>query len=58
MVIDTSSHRIRTMPEQIELILDAAPASAAAARAFLREHAVLDGLRHAEADLLVTELIG
>lgn len=58
MVIDMSGHRIRTMPEQIELILDAAPASAAAARAFLREHAVLDGMRHSEADLLVTELIG
>lgn len=45
------------MPEQIELILEAAPSSAATARAFLREQAVLDGMRHSEADLLVTELI-
>lgn len=45
------------MAEQMELILEAAPESAAAARAFLRERAVLDGMRHSEADLLVTELI-
>lgn len=46
------------MAQPIELILEAAPTSAAAARAFLREQAVLDGMRHSEADLLVTELIG
>lgn len=46
------------MEKRVELTLDSAPTSAAAARAFLREHAVLDGMRHAEADLLVTELIG
>lgn len=40
-----------------ELVLDAVPASGAEARSFLREHAVLDRMRHAEADLLVTELI-
>lgn len=45
------------MPEQPQLVLAAVPASAAEARAFLREHATLDGMRHAEADLLVTELI-
>jgi RNA polymerase sigma-B factor len=49
---------IRSMSDQLELVLAAVPASAAEARAFLREHAKLDGMRHAEADLLVTELIG
>jgi RNA polymerase sigma-B factor len=41
-----------------EVTLRAEPASASAARGFLREHATLDGMRHAEAALLVTELIG
>jgi RNA polymerase sigma-B factor len=57
MVAVPSRHMIRSMSEQIEVVLAAAPASAAEARAFLREHATLDGMRHAEADLLVTELI-
>lgn len=34
------------------------PASAALARVFIRENAVLDSMRHAEAGLLVTEMIG
>jgi RNA polymerase sigma-B factor len=46
------------MNEPRKLSLPAEPASAAFARAFLREHASLDSMRHAEADLLVTELIG
>lgn len=46
------------MTDKTELRLDAEPAAAARARAFLRQHATLDGMRHAEADLLVTELIG
>ncbi|MGD2102692.1 MAG: sigma-70 family RNA polymerase sigma factor [Acidimicrobiia bacterium] len=46
------------MPKEAALTLDATPRSAAAARAFLREHATLDSMRHSEADLLVTELIG
>jgi len=46
------------MTNQKELRLTAEPAAAALARAFIREHATLDGMRHAEADLLVTELIG
>lgn len=49
------------MPKEAEkatLTLEARPRSAAAARAFLREHANLDSMRHSEADLLVTELIG
>lgn len=40
------------------LLLDAHPDSAARARAFMRQEATLDSMRHAEADLLVTELIG
>lgn len=44
--------------ESLALTLRAEPTSAAAARSFLREHATLDSMRHAEADLLVTELIG
>jgi RNA polymerase sigma-B factor len=40
------------------LTLATEPASAAAARAFLREQCTLDSMRHSEADLLVTELIG
>ncbi len=43
---------------QERLTLPARPASAGEARRFLREHARLSGVRHAEADLLVTELIG
>jgi RNA polymerase sigma-B factor len=58
MVAVQSRHMIRSMSDQLELVLAAVPASAAEARAFLREHAKLDGMRHAEADLLVTELIG
>jgi RNA polymerase sigma-B factor len=58
MTTFTSTHRIRSMTETAELRLEARPSSAAMARAFLREHATLDGMRHAEADLLVTELIG
>jgi RNA polymerase sigma-B factor len=46
------------MTDETTLTLEAEPASAARARAFLREQATLDGMRHAEADLLVTELIG
>jgi RNA polymerase sigma-B factor len=40
------------------LTLPASPDSAARARQYLRETATLDSMRHAEADLLVTELIG
>ena len=58
MVATPSSHKIPAMTETVELRLEATPASAATARAFLRENATLDGMRHAEADLLVTELIG
>ena len=57
MVAVQSRHMIRSMSEQTELVLAAVPVSAAEARAFLREQATLDGMRHAEADLLVTELI-
>jgi RNA polymerase sigma-B factor len=46
------------MPAQAELTLETVPGSAAAARAFIREQARLDSMRHSEADLLVTELIG
>jgi RNA polymerase sigma-B factor len=45
------SHKART-------VLLARPDSAAKARAFLREQATLDSMRHSEADLLVTEMIG
>jgi RNA polymerase sigma-B factor len=57
-MIPTTELRIPSMTNQKELRLAAEPASAALARAFIREHATLDGMRHAEADLLVTELIG
>ena len=46
------------MAERVELLLPALPQSAARARAFIREHSKLDSIRHAEADLLITELIG
>lgn len=46
------------MSEPAKLTLPAAPDSAAKARVFMREAATLDSMRHAEADLLVTELIG
>lgn len=46
------------MPELKHLTLEAKPDSASAARLFLRETTKLDSMRHAEADLLVTELIG
>jgi len=45
------------MSNRAMLVLDVHPDSAARARAFLREQATLDSMRHAEADLLVTELI-
>lgn len=45
------------MHPRAEITLDAHPDSAARARAFMREEATLDSMRHAEADLLVTELI-
>ncbi|HET9259977.1 MAG TPA: sigma-70 family RNA polymerase sigma factor [Acidimicrobiia bacterium] len=46
------------MAERVELSVPALPESAARARAFIREHSKLDSIRHAEADLLITELIG
>lgn len=46
------------MTGQVELTVPARPDSAAQARSFLRQHAQLDTMRHSEADLLVTELIG
>lgn len=46
------------MTRTMQLKIPALPGSAANARAFLREQATLDSMRHAEADLLVTELIG
>lgn len=46
------------MGDPSTLTLPALPDSAARARAFVREMATLDSMRHAEADLLVTELIG
>lgn len=54
----TAGHKIPSMTDKTELMLEAEPASAAKARSLLREQATLDGMRHAEADLLVTELIG
>lgn len=52
---------VRSMPAMSNpdmLTLEARRDSAAAARAFLRKRATLDGMRHSEADLLITELIG
>lgn len=46
------------MGDPSQLTLPALPDSAARARVFLHETATLDSMRHAEADLLVTELIG
>ena len=46
------------MTGRTELTVAARPDSAARARAFLRKRTQLDTMRHAEADLLVTELIG
>lgn len=46
------------MSEPPHLTLPALPDSAARAREFLRENATLDSMRHGEADLLITELIG
>jgi len=57
MVTVQSRHMIPGMSERTEIVLAAVPASAAEARSFLHGHATLDGMRHAEADLLVTELI-
>lgn len=45
------------MQSTARLSLPAHPESAGRARRFLRDHARLDGMRHAEVDLLVTELI-
>jgi RNA polymerase sigma-B factor len=45
------------MQASTEIRLAARPDSAAEARAFMRREATLDSMRHAEADLLVTELI-
>lgn len=53
-----SSHKMGGMAERVELSVPALPESAARARAFIREHSKLDSIRHAEADLLITELIG
>lgn len=53
-----SSHKMGGMAERLELSVPALPESAARARAFIREHSKLDSIRHAEADLLITELIG
>jgi RNA polymerase sigma-B factor len=46
------------MTRQAELTVPARPDSAARARSFLREQVQLDTMRHSEADLLVTELVG
>jgi RNA polymerase sigma-B factor len=46
------------MSKQVGIELPASPESAAAARMFIRDNATLDSMRRAEADLLVTELIG
>lgn len=46
------------MAESVALTLPTEPTSAATARSFLRDQTALDSMRHAEADLLVTELIG
>ncbi len=46
------------MPDEATLELEALPDSAAIARVFVRENTTLDTMRHSEADLLVTELIG
>lgn len=46
------------MPAEAALTLEALPGSAAVARAFVRKQARVDSMRHSEADLLVTELIG
>lgn len=53
-----SSHKMGGMAERVELSVPALPESGARARAFIREHSKLDSIRHAEADLLITELIG
>lgn len=54
---DPIVHRMPSMTTQAQSSLPASPDSAARARAFLRENATLDSIRHAEADLLVTELV-
>lgn len=46
------------MTTQVELTIPAQPGSAAEARRFIAENATLDSMRHAEAGLLVTEVIG
>lgn len=45
------------MAEPATIDLPAEPESAARARRFMRQNATLDSMRHAEADLLVTELV-
>ena len=52
-----ASHKVISMEDVVRISLPATPRSAGEARRLLREHARLDGMRHAEADLLVTELI-
>ncbi len=54
----TATVDLPNLADAIELRVVAEPTSAAIARAFVREHATLDCIRHAEAALLVTELIG
>lgn len=53
-----SFHKMGRMAERVELSVPALPESAARARVFIRENSTLDSIRHAEADLLITELIG
>lgn len=53
-----TAHKISSMTERKQLTLEAEPAAAAVARAYIREHSTLDGMRYSEADLLITELIG
>ncbi len=45
------------MADRLTLNLPARPGSAIEARRFMRDKATLDSMRHAEADLLVTELV-
>lgn len=51
-------HMVMDMPNRVQITLEAVPESAREARRFVREQARLDGMRHGEADLLVTELVG
>ncbi len=56
--LDSSIRRMDRMSSSTSITLPARPDSAARARAFLESEATLDSMRHAEAGLLVTELIG